>query len=108
MLIFLILASNNTELIIYTEEALSERFDMTDIGNVKYSLGMEVVQSHFLADYVLRIRKLASSFFLTFKALRRMELITKRQTMTNCTTTPMQNGPQIRNNIESQAGMLSY
>ena len=42
----LVLASNDTELIAVTKAALSERFDMTDLGDLKYFLGMEVQQDH--------------------------------------------------------------
>uniref|UniRef100_A0AAV1V0M9 Reverse transcriptase Ty1/copia-type domain-containing protein n=1 Tax=Peronospora matthiolae TaxID=2874970 RepID=A0AAV1V0M9_9STRA len=35
------LASNNAELIKTTKDALSERFDLTDLGDLKFFLGME-------------------------------------------------------------------
>ena len=40
----LVLASNNDELLKSTKRALSDRFDMTDLGNLKYFLGMDVDQ----------------------------------------------------------------
>ena len=38
----LLLASNNAELIKTKKDELSERFDMSDLGDLKYFLGMEV------------------------------------------------------------------
>ncbi|GMF45228.1 unnamed protein product [Phytophthora lilii] len=40
----LVLASNNDELLKSTKEALSSRFDMTDLGHLRYFLGMEIEQ----------------------------------------------------------------
>ncbi|GMF35686.1 unnamed protein product [Phytophthora lilii] len=40
----LVLASNNDELLKSTKEALSARFDMTDLGHLNYFLGMEIEQ----------------------------------------------------------------
>ena len=40
----LVLASSNNDLLKSAKEALSERFDMTDLGPLKYFLGMEVEQ----------------------------------------------------------------
>ena len=40
----LVIASNNFELIQVTKQALSERFGMTDLGELKYFLGMEIHQ----------------------------------------------------------------
>ncbi|GMF48851.1 unnamed protein product [Phytophthora lilii] len=37
----LVLASNNDELLKSTKEALSSRFDMTDLGHLRYFLGIE-------------------------------------------------------------------
>ena len=38
----LVLASNNTDLIKSSKDALSERFGMMDLGDLKYFLGMKV------------------------------------------------------------------
>ena len=40
----LVIASNNFEQIQSTKQALSERFDMTDLGDLKYFLAIEIVQ----------------------------------------------------------------
>ena len=38
----LVIASNNFEQIQSFKQALSERFDMTDLGDLKYFLGIEI------------------------------------------------------------------
>ena len=40
----LVIASNKFELIQSTNQALIERFDTTDLGDLKYFLGMEIGQ----------------------------------------------------------------
>ena len=47
----LVLASNNDELLKSTKKVLGDRFDMTDLGNLKYFLGMEVDQN-FMVDTI--------------------------------------------------------
>ena len=41
---YLVIASNIFEQIQSTKQALRERFDMTDLGDLKYFLGMEIDQ----------------------------------------------------------------
>uniref|UniRef100_A0AAV1TPS2 Reverse transcriptase Ty1/copia-type domain-containing protein n=1 Tax=Peronospora matthiolae TaxID=2874970 RepID=A0AAV1TPS2_9STRA len=62
----LVLASNNDELLKSTKKALGDRFDMTDLGNLKYFLGMEVDQEFTVGTISIRQSKIAKDILEKF------------------------------------------
>ncbi|PSE80603.1 hypothetical protein C7G70_19195, partial [Acinetobacter baumannii] len=62
----LILASNNDELLKSTKEALSVRFEMTDMGQLKYFLGMEIDQDPKTGNVSVRQTKFAKDILEKF------------------------------------------
>ncbi|KAG2759912.1 Retrovirus-related Pol polyprotein from transposon TNT 1-94 [Phytophthora cactorum] len=62
----LVLASNNDKLLKSTKKALSERFDMTDLGHLKYFLGMEIDQDVVTGKVSMRQTKFAKDILEKF------------------------------------------
>uniref|UniRef100_A0AAV1T0Y1 Reverse transcriptase Ty1/copia-type domain-containing protein n=1 Tax=Peronospora matthiolae TaxID=2874970 RepID=A0AAV1T0Y1_9STRA len=62
----LVIASNNFELIQSTKQALSERFDMTDLGDLKYFLGIEIDQDLSAGTISVRQSKFAKDILEKF------------------------------------------
>ncbi|GMG39212.1 unnamed protein product [Aspergillus oryzae] len=62
----LVLASNNDELLKSTKEALSSRFDMTDLGHLRYFLGMEIEQDLSAGRVSIRQTKFAKDILEKF------------------------------------------
>uniref|UniRef100_A0AAV1TND8 Reverse transcriptase Ty1/copia-type domain-containing protein n=1 Tax=Peronospora matthiolae TaxID=2874970 RepID=A0AAV1TND8_9STRA len=62
----LVLASNNDELLKSTKKALGDRFDMTDLGNLKYFLGLEVDQEFTVGTISIRQSKIAKDILEKF------------------------------------------
>uniref|UniRef100_H3H9M9 CCHC-type domain-containing protein n=1 Tax=Phytophthora ramorum TaxID=164328 RepID=H3H9M9_PHYRM len=60
----LILASSNDELLESTKHALSKRFEMTDLGELEYFLGMEIKNDHGSGKVTVRQTKFLQ-FILT-------------------------------------------
>ncbi len=62
----LIIASSNDELMKSTKSALSDRFEMTDLGELKYFLGMEIKQNLAAGEVSLRQSKFAQTILTKF------------------------------------------
>ena len=62
----LVLASNNDDLLKSTKQALSDRFDMTDLGRLKYFLGIEVIQDLATSTISIRQSKFAKDILEKF------------------------------------------
>ncbi|KAG3230733.1 hypothetical protein PI124_g24169 [Phytophthora idaei] len=62
----LVLASNNDKLLKSTKKALSERFDMTDLGHLKYFLGVEIDQDVATGKASMRQTKFAKDILEKF------------------------------------------
>ena len=62
----LILASSNDELLESTKHALSERFEMTDMGELEYFLGMEIKNNRDEGKVTVRQTKFLKSILTRF------------------------------------------
>ncbi|KAG3124594.1 hypothetical protein PI126_g23176 [Phytophthora idaei] len=62
----LILASSSDELLESTKRALSERFEMTDLGELEYFLGMEIKNDRDSGKVMVRQTKLLKSILTKF------------------------------------------
>ena len=62
----LILASNDDELLESTKRALSERFEMTDLGELEYFLGMEIKNDRDAGKVTVRQTKFLKSLLSKF------------------------------------------
>ncbi|CEG39928.1 rna-dependent dna polymerase [Plasmopara halstedii] len=62
----LVIASNNNELLKSIKNALSERFDMTDLGRLKYFLGIEIEQDESTGSVSMRQTKFATDILKKF------------------------------------------
>ena len=62
----LIIASGNNSLLGSTKHALSERFEMTDLGELKYFLGMEIGQDQVSGQVTMRQTKFLKSILSKF------------------------------------------
>ncbi|CEG46295.1 retrovirus-related gag-pol polyprotein [Plasmopara halstedii] len=62
----LMIASNNNELLKSTKNALSERFDMTDLGRLKYFFGIEIEQDEPTGSISMRQTKFADDILKEF------------------------------------------
>ena len=63
----LVLASNSSNLLQDTKQAISERFEMTDMGQLKYFLGMEIDQDEATGTVSIRQTKFANDILAKFK-----------------------------------------
>ncbi|GMF82321.1 unnamed protein product [Phytophthora fragariaefolia] len=66
MPILRLLDNNNDELLKSTKEALSVRFEMTDMGQLKYFLGMEIDQDPRTGNVSVRQTKFAKDILEKF------------------------------------------
>ena len=62
----LIIASSSDELMKPTKSALSDRFEMKDLGELKYFLGMEIKQNLAAGEVSLRQSKFAQTILTKF------------------------------------------
>ena len=62
----LVVASNNDDLLKSTKQALSDRFDMTDLGKLKYFIGIEVDQDLAASTISIRQSKFAKDILEKF------------------------------------------
>ncbi|CAI5721251.1 unnamed protein product [Peronospora destructor] len=62
----LIIASSNDEFLKSTKRALSDRFEMTDLGELKYFLGMEIKSDHEAGQVTMRQTKFLKSVLTKF------------------------------------------
>ncbi|CEG35351.1 retrovirus-related gag-pol polyprotein [Plasmopara halstedii] len=62
----LVIASNNNGLLKSTKNALSERFAMTDLGRLKYFLGIEIEQDESTGSVSMRQTKFANDILKKF------------------------------------------
>ena len=62
----LVLASNSDKILQDTKQALSKRFEMTDMGQLKYFLGMEIKQDTTTAMVSMRQTKFAKDILSKF------------------------------------------
>lgn len=62
----LVLASNSSTLLQDTKKALSDRFEMTDMGQLKYFLGMEIEQDVEAGKITVRQSKFANDILRKF------------------------------------------
>ena len=62
----LVLACNNDKMLQMTKEALCKRFDMTDLGQLKYFLGMEIDQDAISGNVSIRQTKFATDILEKF------------------------------------------
>ncbi|KAG3103454.1 Retrovirus-related Pol polyprotein from transposon TNT 1-94 [Phytophthora idaei] len=62
----LILASSNDELLESTKRALSKRFEMTDLGELEYFLGMEIKNDRDSGKVTVRQTKFLKSILIKF------------------------------------------
>ena len=62
----LILASNTSKMLQETKQALSDRFEMTDMGQLKYFLGIEIEQHFEIETLTMRQTKFACDILAKF------------------------------------------
>lgn len=62
----LVIASDNDKLLKSTKKALSSRFDMTDLGQLKYFLGIEIDQDAAAGSVSMRQTKFAKDILMMF------------------------------------------
>lgn len=62
----LILASSTSKMLQETKQALSKRFEMTDMGQLKYFLGIEIEQDLILGTLTMRQTKFACEILTKF------------------------------------------
>ena len=58
----LILASRSTDILQDTKQAISDQFEIMDMGHLKFSLGMEIDVDMAIIMMSIRQTKLAKSF----------------------------------------------
>lgn len=63
----LILASSSIKMLQATKQALSERFEMTDIGQLNYFIGMEIKQDTAARTALMMQTKFANDILEKFK-----------------------------------------
>lgn len=62
----LIIASGNDELLKSTKHMLSNRFEMTDLGELKYFLGVEIESNHKAGQVTMRQTSFLKSILIKF------------------------------------------
>ena len=62
----LVLACNNEEMLQTTKKALCERFELTDLGRLKYYLGMEIGQDFVSCNASVRQTKFSADILEKF------------------------------------------
>uniref|UniRef100_A0AAV1ULL7 CCHC-type domain-containing protein n=1 Tax=Peronospora matthiolae TaxID=2874970 RepID=A0AAV1ULL7_9STRA len=88
----LVIASNNDELLKSTKKALGDRFDMTDLGNLKYFLGMEVDHDFTVGTISIRQSKFAKNILEKFGMEHSNPVKTSKETGLNLTRSMCEGG----------------